>query len=89
MLLSLFLGKTLAARALAGECGVPFLSANASSFVEVFAGQGAARVRRLFAEAHRLAPCILFFDEIDAIGGRRNWGGKNLRVQCLAALYRV
>ncbi|OEH78144.1 cell division related protein [Cyclospora cayetanensis] len=64
-------GKTLAARALAGEAGVAFLWGNASSFVEVFAGRGASRVRALFAEASRLAPCILFLDEIDAIGSRR------------------
>ncbi|XP_026192573.1 uncharacterized protein LOC34618961 [Cyclospora cayetanensis] len=69
-------GKTLAARALAGEAGVAFLWGNASSFVEVFAGRGASRVRALFAEASRLAPCILFLDEIDAIGSRRVSGSE-------------
>ncbi|KAL8449236.1 hypothetical protein Emag_003756 [Eimeria magna] len=69
--------KTLAARALAGEAGVPFLYGSASSFVEVYAGRGAARVRKLFAEASRLAPCVVFLDEIDAIGAHR-YSGINL-----------
>ncbi|KAL8439156.1 hypothetical protein Efla_000671 [Eimeria flavescens] len=67
-------GKTLAARALAGEAGVPFLYASASSFVEVYAGRGAARIRRLFADASRLAPSVVFLDEIDAIGAHRYSG---------------
>lgn len=64
-------GKTLLARAAAGEAGVPFLSASGSSFQEKFAGVGAARVRRLFAEGKKLSPCIIFIDEIDALGRKR------------------
>ncbi|HYX30808.1 MAG TPA: ATP-dependent zinc metalloprotease FtsH [Pyrinomonadaceae bacterium] len=64
-------GKTLLARAAAGEAGVPFLSVSGSSFQEKFAGVGAARVRRLFARARKLAPCIIFIDEIDALGRQR------------------
>jgi cell division protease FtsH len=64
-------GKTLLARAVAGEAGVPFISVTGSSFVELFVGVGAARVRDLFAEARRRAPSIVFVDEIDAIGQRR------------------
>jgi cell division protease FtsH len=64
-------GKTLMARAVAGEAGVPFLSVTGSSFVEVFVGVGASRVRDLFAEARKRAPSIVFIDEIDAIGQRR------------------
>ena len=64
-------GKTLLARAVAGEAGVPFISVTGSSFVEMFVGVGAARVRDLFAEARRRAPSIVFIDEIDAIGQRR------------------
>ena len=64
-------GKTLLARAVAGEAGVPFISVTGSSFVEMFVGVGAARVRDLFADARRLAPSIVFIDEIDAIGQRR------------------
>ena len=64
-------GKTLLARAVAGEAGVPFISVTGSSFVEMFVGVGAARVRDLFADARRLAPSIVFVDEIDAIGQRR------------------
>lgn len=67
-------GKTLLARAVAGEAGVPFLSVTGSSFVEMFVGVGAARVRDLFAEARKLAPAIVFVDEIDAIGQRRQSG---------------
>lgn len=65
-------GKTLMARALAGEVGVPFLSVTGSSFVEMFVGVGAARVRDLFAEARKHAPAIVFVDEIDTIGQRRH-----------------
>ena len=68
-------GKTLLARALAGEVGVPFLSVTGSSFVEMFVGVGAARVRDLFEEARKVAPAIIFVDEIDAIGQRRQAGG--------------
>lgn len=65
-------GKTLLARALAGEAEVPFISVNGSSFVQMFAGLGAQRVRRLFARARELSPCIIFIDEIDALGTRRD-----------------
>ena len=64
-------GKTLLARAAAGEAGVPFLCVSGSSFQEKFAGVGAARVRRLFARARKLSPCIIFIDEIDALGRQR------------------
>jgi cell division protease FtsH len=64
-------GKTLIARAVAGEAGVPFFSVTGSSFVELFVGVGAARVRDLFAEARKQSPAIIFIDEIDAIGQRR------------------
>lgn len=67
-------GKTLLARAVAGEAGVPFLLASGSSFQEKFAGVGASRVRRLFAEGKKLAPCIIFIDEIDALGRQRGRG---------------
>src|ERR1044071_1037715 len=63
--------KTLLARAAANEAGVPFLSVSGSSFQEKFAGMGAARVRRLFAEARKLSPCVIFIDEIDALGRQR------------------
>jgi len=64
-------GKTLLARAAANEARVPFLSAGGASFQEMFAGVGASRVRSLFAEARRVAPCVVFIDEIDALGKRR------------------
>merc|ERR1719487_1030998 len=64
-------GKTLLARAVAGEAGVPFISASGSEFVEMFVGVGASRVRDLFKKAKKNAPCIVFIDEIDAIGGQR------------------
>jgi len=67
-------GKTLLAKAVAGEAGVPFFSVSASEFVEVFAGIGASRVRDLFAEAKKAAPCIIFIDEIDAVGRQRSAG---------------
>jgi cell division protease FtsH len=67
-------GKTLLARAVATEAGVPFLSAPGSSFQEMFVGVGASRVRSLFAEARRAAPCIVFIDEIDAVGRARGRG---------------
>jgi cell division protease FtsH len=68
-------GKTLLARAAACEAEVPFLSVSGSSFQEKFAGLGAARVRRLFARARKLAPCVIFIDEIDALGRKRGRGG--------------
>jgi cell division protease FtsH len=68
-------GKTLLARAVATEAGVPFLSASGSSFQEMFVGVGAARVRTLFADARRAAPCIVFIDEIDTVGRARGRGG--------------
>ena len=68
-------GKTLLARAVAGEAGVPFISASGSEFVEMFVGVGASRVRDLFEQAKQNAPCIVFIDEIDAIGGSRAGGG--------------
>ncbi|MEL6711614.1 MAG: ATP-dependent metallopeptidase FtsH/Yme1/Tma family protein [Pseudomonadota bacterium] len=68
-------GKTLLVRALAGESNVPFFIAHGSSFIEVFAGMGAKRVRSLFEEAKKNAPCIIFIDEIDAIGGKRSNAG--------------
>ncbi len=68
-------GKTLIARAVAGEASVPFFSVTGSSFVEMFVGVGAARVRDLFAEARKQAPAIIFIDEIDAIGQRRAGSG--------------
>ena len=67
-------GKTLLARAIAGEAGVPFLLASGSSFQEKFAGVGASRVRRLFAEGKKVSPCIIFIDEIDALGRQRGRG---------------
>ena len=68
-------GKTLLARAVAGEAAVPFFSVSGSSFVEMFVGVGAARVRDLFNEARKRAPAIIFIDEVDAIGQRRSGGG--------------
>lgn len=68
-------GKTLLARAVAGEAQVPFFALSGSSFVEMFVGVGASRVRDLFADARKRAPSIIFIDEIDAIGGRRGPGG--------------
>ena len=68
-------GKTLLARAVAGEANVPFFSVTGSSFVEMFVGVGAARVRDLFEEARKRAPAIIFVDEIDAIGQRRGGAG--------------
>lgn len=67
-------GKTLLAKAVAGEAGVPFFSCAASEFVEVFVGVGASRVRDLFEKAKAKAPCIIFIDEIDAVGRQRGAG---------------
>jgi cell division protease FtsH len=68
-------GKTLLARAVAGEAGVPFYSISGSEFVEMFVGVGAARVRDLFEQARKAAPCIIFIDELDALGRARTIGG--------------
>ena len=68
-------GKTLLAKAVAGEAGVPFLSISGSEFVEMFVGVGAARVRNLFAQAQQRAPCIIFIDELDALGKARGIAG--------------
>ena len=70
-------GKTLLAKAVAGEAGVPFLSISGSEFVEMFVGVGAARVRDLFAQAEKKAPCIIFIDELDALGKARGITGLN------------
>ena len=82
-------GKTLLAKAVAGEAGVPFFSLAGSDFVEMFVGVGASRVRDLFKEAHNMAPCIIFIDEIDAIGKSRDsryGGGNDEREQTLNQL---
>jgi cell division protease FtsH len=79
-------GKTLLARAVAGEAGVPFFSVSGSEFVEMFVGVGASRVRDLFAQAKKNAPCIIFIDEIDAVGRQRGGGqggGNDEREQTL------
>ncbi|MCQ8116546.1 ATP-dependent zinc metalloprotease FtsH [Methylomonas rosea] len=68
-------GKTLLARAIAGEAGVPFFSISGSDFVEMFVGVGASRVRDMFEQAKKRAPCIIFIDEIDAVGRQRSSGG--------------
>ena len=65
-------GKTLIAKAIAGQAKVPFISMSGSEFIEMFAGLGASRVRKLFEKAKKISPCIIFIDEIDAIGSRRN-----------------
>ncbi len=65
-------GKTLIAKAIAGEADVPFISMSGSEFIEMFAGLGASRVRKLFEKARKISPCIVFIDEIDAIGARRS-----------------
>lgn len=70
-------GKTLLAKAVAGEAGVPFFSINGSDFMEMFVGVGAKRVREIFEKAKKSAPCIIFIDEIDAIGGKRNANNGN------------
>ena len=82
-------GKTLLARAVAGEAGVPFFSVSGSEFVEMFVGVGAARVRDLFEQAKKYAPCIIFIDEIDAVGRQRGaglGGGHDEREQTLNQL---
>lgn len=81
-------GKTLLAKAVAGEAGVPFFSLSGSDFVEMFVGVGASRVRDLFKQAQQSAPCIIFIDEIDAIGKSRDtrYGGNDEREQTLNQL---
>jgi cell division protease FtsH len=82
-------GKTLLARAVAGEAGVPFLSISGSDFMEMYVGVGAARVRDLFREASRCAPCVIFIDEIDSVGRKRGaglGGGHDEREQTLNQL---
>ena len=79
-------GKTMLARAVAGEAGVPFFSISGSEFVEMFVGVGASRVRDLFSKAKKNAPCIIFIDEIDAVGRKRGsgmGGGHDEREQTL------
>ncbi|MDD7200769.1 MAG: ATP-dependent zinc metalloprotease FtsH [Sphaerochaetaceae bacterium] len=81
-------GKTMLAKAVAGEAGVPFFSISGSEFVEMFVGMGASKVRDLFRQAKEKAPCIVFIDEIDAIGKKRdgNFGGNDEREQTLNQL---
>ena len=82
-------GKTLLAKAIAGEAGVPFFSLSGSDFVEMFVGVGAARVRDMFQQAEAKAPCIIFIDELDALGKTRGTsivGGHDEREQTLNAL---
>ena len=82
-------GKTLMARAVAGEAGVPFYSTNGAEFVEMFVGVGAARVRDLFEQARKSAPCIIFIDELDALGRARGaspMGGQDEKEQTLNQL---
>src|SRR3546814_3671246 len=82
-------GKTLLARAVAGEAGVPFFSISGSDFVEMFVGVGASRVRDMFEQAKKNAPCIIFIDEIDAVGRHRGaglGGGNDEREQTLNQL---
>ena len=81
-------GKTMLAKAVAGEAGVPFFSMSGSEFVEMFVGMGASKVRALFAQAKEKAPCIVFIDEIDAIGKKRDgqFGGNDEREQTLNQL---
>src|SRR3970282_1774782 len=82
-------GKTLLAKAIAGEAGVPFFSISGSEFVEMFVGVGASRVRDLFDQAKKSAPCLVFIDEIDAVGRQRGaglGGGHDEREQTLNQL---
>lgn len=79
-------GKTLLAKAMAGEAGVPFFSVSGSDFIEKYVGVGASRIRELYAEAKKNAPCIVFIDEIDAIGGERGDNSNSERDQTINAL---
>ena len=84
-------GKTLLAKAVAGEAHVPFFSISGSEFVEMFVGMGAAKVRDLFKQANEKAPCIVFIDEIDTIGKKRDGagfsGGNDEREQTLSLIH--
>ncbi|GAQ83017.1 AAA-type ATPase family protein [Klebsormidium nitens] len=79
-------GKTMLAKALAGEAGIPFIATNGSEFVEMFAGVAASRIANLFAKARKFAPCIIFIDEIDAIGSQRTSRGGSEREAALVQL---
>ena len=82
-------GKTLLAKAVSGEAGVPFISASGSEFIEMYVGLGASRVRQLFEQAKKMAPCVVFIDEIDAVGRQRGTGiagGNDEREQTLNQL---
>ena len=79
-------GKTLLAKAVAGEAGIPFIAVSASEFVEMYVGRGAARIRELFAEARKVAPCVIFIDELDAVGAKRGMGYNDERDQTLNQL---
>ena len=85
-------GKTMLAKAVAGEADVPFFSISGSEFVEMFVGMGAAKVRDLFKQANEKAPCIVFIDEIDAVGKKRESGqigGNDEREQTLNQIGRA
>lgn len=79
-------GKTLLAKAVAGEAGVPFFAVSASEFVEMFVGRGAARIRELFASARKASPAVIFIDELDAVGAKRGVGINDERDQTLNQL---
>lgn len=80
-------GKTLIAKALAGEAGVPFIYINASNVIELYVGLGARTIRKAFKKARKMAPCVVFIDEIDAIGGKRGrWGTSSEDTQTINAL---
>lgn len=79
-------GKTLMAKAVAGEAGVPFISMSGSDFIELYVGTGAKRVRELFKQARKMAPCIVFIDEIDAVGGKRETNNNSEYKQTINAL---
>ena len=79
-------GKTLIAKAISGEAEVPFFSASGSDFVEKYVGVGAARIRDLFTKARKASPCIVFIDELDAIGGNRGESNNSERDQTINAL---
>lgn len=81
------IGKTLLAKATAGEANVPFLSVSGSEFVEMFVGVGPSRVRNMFEMARKKSPCILFIDEIDAVGRKRNRHGDSETENTLNQVY--